>query len=758
MNQIKEPSTFYEEAHCAIPASLANWRVLLVDDDENMHVSLAIALENATILGRSLELLHAYSTEHAQDIIRNETGIAVAYLAAVMESKDACFDLVRYIREKLGLLDVRIILLTGQSGCQLTRAIIQDYDINDYRTKSELTSINLYVMLTAAIGYYAQLCAINANRQGLEMLVSNNADLMVLQDVGEFASLVLLQTTTLFKSRADGLVCTSYTETNRKFRIEAAAGRFAKYQSLLLADLDQQEIVTQVVRAIETKSHACQADGATLFIGARLGAEMVIYLANPAPFNEIQRQLLTVLCANIADCLDNVTLLTRLRNQAYFDQHLGLPNRIHLVEKIQDAFATNRVANTTLAVLDIDHFSAANDAYGQLYGDRLLREIASRLTETLGPEVVVARVAGDTFGLLGDESIVNPAVLRELFRTDVTVGDNHHPISATFGLARLTEIDTVGYAIQDAGIALKRAKLENKGHCCYYTRNMGGEVRARVRMMQKLRGALGAGGLFLHYQPQIDLQTRRPVGGEALLRWRTEDGQLIQPDQFIPLAESSGLIIAIGDWVLRSACKELVALNSEGITNFRMAVNISVVQFRHVEFVNMLKRIILETGVDPTMVELEITESVAMQDPERIVDTMNRVKSMGLTIAIDDFGTGFSSLAYLQQLPVDRLKIDRGFVNRITPHDGKSKNIAEMIIDLGRNLGLKIIAEGVEDEVRASYLADRGCHEAQGFLIARPGDGDVLRKWWKDWGYSPKPTPEVTHFAPESPVQVRLSE
>jgi EAL domain-containing protein (putative c-di-GMP-specific phosphodiesterase class I) len=287
--------------------------------------------------------------------------------------------------------------------------------------------------------------------------------------------------------------------------------------------------------------------------------------------------------------------------------------------------------------------------------------------------------------------------------------------------------------MQDANIALKRAKLEHRGHYCYYTRSMGGEMRARVRLMQDLRQALGGGSLYLLFQPQINLDDGKAVGAEALLRWRTESGQLVPPDQFIPLAEDSGLIVAIGDWVLRGACQQLVALKHAGFGQFRMAVNVSVVQFRHPDFIGMLERVIAETGVDPANVELEITESVAMLDPERIVALLNRIKEFGFTVAIDDFGTGFSSLAYLQRLPVDRLKIDRGFVGRIA-FEGEGKNIAEMIIDLGRNLGMGVIAEGVEDAAQADYLRTRGCHEAQGFLYARPLDATALLDWLRERG------------------------
>jgi EAL domain-containing protein (putative c-di-GMP-specific phosphodiesterase class I) len=236
------------------------------------------------------------------------------------------------------------------------------------------------------------------------------------------------------------------------------------------------------------------------------------------------------------------------------------------------------------------------------------------------------------------------------------------------------------------------------------------------------------GELFLAYQPQIDLATRRPFGVEALLRWRTEDGRLIPPDRFIPIAEYSGLIIDIGEWVMRNACEELVRLRAAGYCDLTMSVNVSQVQFRHPHFLDMVRRALDESGVPPQFMELEITESMAMEEPDLLTEILAQVKRTGVSIAVDDFGTGFSSLSHLQRLQVDRLKIDRTFVSEITGAS-RGSSIAEMVIQLGHNLGLSIIAEGVEDERQAQILLGLGCPLAQGFLFSRPLAPDALLEW-----------------------------
>ena len=247
-------------------------------------------------------------------------------------------------------------------------------------------------------------------------------------------------------------------------------------------------------------------------------------------------------------------------------------------------------------------------------------------------------------------------------------------------------------------------------------------------MMHALRHAAEQRELFVVYQPQIELATSRPVGAEALLRWKTKHGSFIPPDRCIPIAEFSGLIIDIGERVLREACMELVRLHHFGFSDFTMSVNVSQVQFRHPRFLEMLRNVLAETNAPAACVELELTESIAMEEPHVLAALLAQVKETGVNIAIDDFGTGFSSLSYLQRLRADRLKIDRSFITEMT-NSSQGSNIAETVVQLGRNLGLTVIAEGVEDERQASILNQLGCPLAQGYLFARPMTVDQLTKW-----------------------------
>jgi len=253
-------------------------------------------------------------------------------------------------------------------------------------------------------------------------------------------------------------------------------------------------------------------------------------------------------------------------------------------------------------------------------------------------------------------------------------------------------------------------------------------VRARVDLVRALRTAMHADELFLCFQPQVRLDNGRIIGAEALLRWNGPDGIPIPPDRFIPVAEHSGLIVDIGRRTLRAACQCQVAVVAAGFPGFRMAVNISMAQFRHPGFLGDLSQAIQESGVQPSQLELEITESMAMLEPDYVSEVIRTIKRMGVTVAVDDFGTGFSSLSYLQRLAVDRLKIDRAFTGALT-RSASDGSIVHTIIQLARNLDLTVIAEGVETVEQAKMLSSMGCREAQGFLIARPMTRDDLTRW-----------------------------
>ncbi|MES2159578.1 MAG: EAL domain-containing protein [Pseudomonadota bacterium] len=715
----------------AVPGARNVWRVMIIDDDEDVHSTTTFALGNLDMQQRPLEFVHAYSAGQARELLKHETEIAVILLDVVMEQDDAGLHLVRYIRETLNLADVRIILRTGQPGYAPEIDAIRDFDINDYKTKSELTRIKLFTTVTAAIRSYEQIRKINDSRRGLNQIVHASTQLMSLHGVQNFASGVLAQIADLLGQDGNGVLCVQECPEDgcHKLMVMATIGSYRHLDNATLCDQDHKAVYDAMELTLGQRRNVYGPDFITLYFAGKASRDFVAYLDVGRAPTEIDERLLEVFCSNVAVGLDNVELVTHLHNAAFYDQLSKLPNRTRLVEILDATLAGPARDEATLSLVDLDHFAETNDALGHQFGDMLLLAVAGRLQTQLGDQLTVARIGGDIFCVLGDSAQVNPANILALFAHPFSIDGQDVQLSATLGLVRLGEHEGSGAdALKDADIALKRAKSQQRAGHFYFSRSMGVEIRERVRMMHALRTAFGQNQLFVVYQPQIDLATRRPVGAEALLRWQTPDGKFISPDRFIPIAEYSGLIIDLGEWVMRTACRELVDLRKAGHTNFMMSINVSQVQFRHPHFLEMLRKALEDTGAPPEFVELEITESMAMEEPDMLIKMLGQIKQTGVSIAIDDFGTGFSSLSYLQRLQIDRLKIDRAFVTEITG-SARGSSIAEMVIQLGRNLGLAVIAEGVEDERQAQILQALGCPLAQGFLFARPMTATALNGW-----------------------------
>ena len=732
----RDELVFIEEADTPAPAAdQATWRILVVDDDADVHSTTVFALKNVEMQGRPLEFLHAYTAHQAYDMLLRHPDIAVILLDVVMERPDAGLQLVRRIREELGMIEVRIILRTGQPGYAPELEAIRGYDINDYRTKSELTRTKLYTAVAAAVRSFQQLRALDASRAGLEQIVSAGAQLMSLHGVRDVAQGVLRQAAALLGQEPGGVLCVRESGPGRPdiLHVVAAAGEHAALEGRELSPQRHPALADTVGRTLSARSSVASEGWLSLHFPGKAGRDFAACIPFGREVGDLERRLLDVFASVVTVGLDNVELVTHLNQAAFRDQLTGLPNRTRLVELIDAVLAGPQRDTATLALVDLDHFAETNDALGHHFGDLLLvavsKRLKSRLKDGNQQGLEVARIGSDIFCVLGDTGAVQPASIQALFRVPFHIDGQDVQVSSTLGLVRLGEHDGSGAdALKDADIALKRAKSQQRAGHFYFSRSMGVEIRERVRMMHALRSGFQRGELFLAYQPQVDLASNRPFGAEALLRWRCEDGRLVGPDRFIPIAEYSGLIVDIGEWVLRQALAELVRLRAAGYLGFTMSVNVSQVQFRHPQFVDMLRRALDATGAPAEFVELEITESMAMEEPALLVEKLAQVKRTGVSIAIDDFGTGFSSLSHLQRLQVDRLKIDRTFVTEITG-SARGSSIAEMVVQLGRNLGLSVIAEGVEDERQAHILRSLGCPLAQGFLFSRPLSPEALLEW-----------------------------
>ncbi|WP_250655735.1 EAL domain-containing protein [Alkalimarinus coralli] len=729
--------TFLEDDVDSQTGHLSNksdpWRVLSVDDDEDVHVTTQLALDRVEILGKPVELLKAYTAEEALDVLGKEKGIAVVLLDVVMEDDHAGLDIVDKIRNELGLVDLRIVLRTGQPGYAPELEAIRDYDINDYRNKSELTHTKLYTTLTSVIRSYSQIRALEASRKGLELITQSSGKLINSKGFDEFSLGIIKQLSELLGLSDDGIVCTRTSSDDADigmgYTIVAASGRYRSAINKPLNELQQPTVMQALKNCIEQQQNLLLDNAIVLYFSGQSGNDLVAFLDQTRKLDDTEKRLLDVFCSNISVCLNNVLMLSKLHHYAYFDSLLDIPNRLAFVNRI-DEYKSKGI-DASVVLVDVDQFSAINDTIGITNGDFLLGAVALRLGEVLD-DSFVARISGDVFGLVGEREALTPDTVRGIFYSPFSIADQEQLISVTLGMYDLDEkVESGQEALKKANIALKKAKESLRGSHCYFTRAMEMETETRVRLLHNLRKAFDHDRLFMVYQPQVTVPDGRPVGVEALLRWRTEKGEMVPPDRFIPLAESSGLIIHLGEWVLRTAMLQLQRLQSQTSFKLRMGINVSMAQFRHPEFLNVLDRAIAETGVDPHDIELEVTESVAMIDRVAVSKTLSSIAKRGIKIAIDDFGTGFSSLSYLERLEVHRLKIDKSFIDKLQG-DSADPRLPEMIVNLAKDLDLDVIAEGVETEEQAAWLKRINCDEAQGYLYARPLEETWLLEWLRE--------------------------
>ena len=707
-----------------------SWRVLVVDDDPDVHLATRYALDQVEIAGRPLHLLFASSAAEARSLLLAEIDLALVLLDVVMETESAGLELVDFIRNTANHKATRIVLRTGQPGYAPEFDTILKYDINDYKSKSELSHVRLLTTVTAAVRAYKQLCALEANQHGLDLIVRASASFHAAQGLQMFAAGVITQLAAVLGTRAEGLVCAQGDRLSGQYMVLAAAGRFMHAVHRPLEELEDAHVRVLLDGALGQAANQTSAHGIALYLGEKQGIEMAAYIEKPSALTDSERHLLDVFCANSSACLRNLKLVEQLQVQAYFDTLTGLPNRERFIRDI-DTVLDNPEVDVTLALVDIDDFGSINDLMGHAYADQLLLAYTARLRKDLAADqdgIVVARLGSNTFGLLGTSSRVSPALVLETVREPLVVEGAPHKIAVTSGFAELLPGVQAGDDwIKDVYLALKNAKRHSRGSHVVFTPNMGQESRARAQLLANLHAAFAQTQLFVMYQPQIDLATRRVIGLEALVRWRTEDGRLVPPDQFIPVAEQSGLILPLGQWVLQVACDTMRRLANIGLAPDRMAVNVSVVQFQRPDFVESVLQALASSGIGGSQLELEITESVAMLGSSAVESTLGSLRAEHISVAVDDFGTGYSSLSYLDRLPIDRLKIDRAFVRQIS--DAQGPRIAEMITQLGLKLGVRIIAEGIENEDAIQVLQAMGCHEGQGFHIGKPMPYDALVPW-----------------------------
>lgn len=465
-----------------------------------------------------------------------------------------------------------------------------------------------------------------------------------------------------------------------------------------------------------------------------LGDDTHLVSMFPVSDHEGRLQRVAVLASDISE---RKAIEQRVFHLAHHDTLTGLPNRAYLLDRLEHAIDVSRRIDRRLALafLDLDHFKMVNDTLGHDSGDALLREVAARLKSIVRISDTVARMGGDEFVILlepagTDENIAN--LMQKIIATlDMEWGAALEAIRITTSVGVAVFPDNGGDArglMKAADTAMYAAKADGRNTFRFFSDEMTARTLQRLQLERELREAVDHGELELHYQPKMCFGSRKPCGVEALVRWRHPERGLVPPADFVPLAEETGFIIKIGAWVFEETCRQIAKWIGDGQTPLTIAVNVSPKQLFSKSFVGMVKECIDKYAIPPRQIQVEITESAVMSDPDRASVILSQLRGLGLSIAIDDFGTGYSSLTHLSKLPIDVIKIDRSFVAGVA---GKSENmeIINAIVSLGRSLRMIVVAEGIETHSDVDVLTTAACHLGQGYLFAKPMRAPDLDQW-----------------------------
>ncbi len=835
---------------------------MIIDDDQAVHDVTCLVLQNFSFAGRKLQLVSGYSGKDVQRLMVEHPDTAVLLLDVVMETDDAGLEAVKYIRNQLNNRFVRIILRTGQAGHAPEKQIITEYDINDYREKSDLTALKMNTTLITALRSYQDLKTIQklaSSNDMLEQMVKERT--IELSQINQSLQAEIEQRTESEMQLAEAqriarigswewdIHSDNMTWSDQIYQIFGmkSADLKASYSAFIqqvhprerqtITELHKTvigqkslffEIEHQIINPDATLRYICQQGeiykddkgniarmvGTLQDITERHEAEEamrklslavehtadsimitdqngLIEYVNPAfesttgysrsealgrtpnilkssklKASYYQKLWKTILAGKVfSDVIINrrkdgtqyyeektitpqkdaqgvishfistgkniterMEAQKHLKYLAFHDTLTGLPNRTLLQDRLEQAIPRMKWHKRHIAVmfLDLDRFKIINDTLGHNIGDLLLQEVASRFQNCIRQGDTVARLGGDEFAIILNDiaskddiepvaikliqSLARPFLLdkRELF-ISTSIGISLFPHDAQNTQALLKKAD----------IAMYQAKASGGNNFCFYADKGDVEAAERLVLESKLRRALDRGEFFLHYQPQLHLKRQKIIAREALLRWSHRDFANVTPTQFIPLLEETGLIVPVGEWVLRAACLDEVARQKAGLAAQRVAVNLSIRQFQQNNFVRNIEKTINETGIKPEFLELEVTEGLLINNISETAKILHQLHELGVMLSIDDFGTGYSSMNYLKRLPFDTLKIDRSFVRDII-HNPDDAAIVTAIITLAHNMDLEVIAEGVETFEQLNFLRQQNCDIIQGYLCSRP--------------------------------------
>lgn len=703
------------------------WKVAIIDDDQGVHDVTKLVLSGITVLGRKLEFISALSGELGAQLLKKNLDCAVVLLDVVMESSDAGLILADRIRNELSMDNVQIILRTGQPGYSPEEEIIARYEINDYKTKSELTRDKLFTSIATAVRSFSHLVALEESKKGLKNVIEASASLMKVRSVDDFASGVLQQINTLFNLSAQGMFCASQSPLNgpsdlvdtlnNRYFVVATSPYFNDFYGEDLQQLSKSIEIDIAQDTLRDKKNLIHENLCSLYLSTPSGWEGVIVINSPLNLTEIDEDLLKLFCLNVSLGLENAKFFTHLNNAAFYDTVTGLYNRCGLIENVSKTLASAK-SSMALFIVDIDYFHEIIESLGFEFGNMVLNALTSSLKRDFLSDGIIARLHSDVFALLLPDTDWHYRDITKECSKPFMIEGNSLRLGVTVGEAICdlsTEEFDIELMLRHAEIALKVAKEHQRGVGQVFESKFEDDKCAHLDILADLRNGIAKEELYLVLQPKVSMIKGNIVGYEALIRWLHPTKGKIYPNAFIPVAEQSGLYFDIDMYVFRKAI-ELIENNPQ-ITK-PISVNVSANSLHHNDFISELEKIISETNCDISQIEIEITENALIRS-DMAIQHLRELKELGFIICLDDFGAGYSSLSYLLKLPLDVIKIDRSFVTHIEK-GSKALIVLEGMLQICHNLSMRVVVEGVETQEQVDILIALNADIAQGFFYFKP--------------------------------------
>jgi diguanylate cyclase (GGDEF)-like protein/PAS domain S-box-containing protein len=722
------------------------WEILVVDDDESIHEVTKLILTDFEFEGRKLNLTHGYSAAEAQSILHKKSNFAVLLLDVVMETDHAGLDLVDYIRNELNNQFLRIVLRTGQPGQAPELSVIVDYDINDYKEKSEMTSQKMRSCITAALRSYRDIETIQelaTIRHVLQQQVSSRnkelekANDMLQEEMKERGQIQNQLVAT--NSQLDSII----NNSQAIITLKDLDGKYDLVNQLFITSLKllDDDVLGKTDNQIFTEDVAEMilfSDLEVISKGEAMQYEELLptldgdhfYLSVKFPLYNSAGEIYKICCIS-TDISDRIDAQNEILHLAQYDALTNLPNRSLFIDRTTQAISRISWDNSLAAVMfiDLDRFKLVNDTLGHEIGDELLIEVGKRLSACIREGDSASRFGGDEFAVLLKDVASETDIVRvtEKIRHELAkpynIAGKQLVVTPSIGVSRCpVDGKHARTLLKKADVAMYKAKKTMKNSYCFYTHEDDSRANELLSLEIDLRTALADQQLHLVYQPKVNMKDGKVAGFEALLRWHHPSKGIIAPFQFIPILEETGMIIDVGHWVIKEACKFAAGLVEQGLF-FKVAVNLSSKQFSQLELVKTLKESLLSSKCPPKLLEIELTEGALIDDVENASKVLNEITKLGVSLAIDDFGTGYSSMSYLKKFPFTTLKIDRCFIVD-APKTQQDKAIITTIIQLAHNLGMTIVAEGVETKQQYDLLKSLSSSmiesQIQGFIFSKP--------------------------------------